>query len=531
MPKIPVYTNQEQINPGPLGEAARGAATSGYYRSNMIKSGFNALGEGAQAAYKKITEESPEDKEKAAEDLANNSADGSYLEADLAIKWQQMRDGSDPKKASGLAQKFIDEVATPAFEKYGEGVSTERGRNDLQKRKARMMEHLLLTTHADEVNLSQKAAVSGAQDAMNNRSRAVTTDPLSWQHSISEWKEDVVNLGLAADDRLRMETEGNKAIAAASFNSLLNSHPEVALEFAKKQTYGSIFNGDQYAEMQSQAEGAIVGQRKDVNATMDAEHKKLEADRDQEITKLNEGLEWNESTRNFDVPPDYFAKLKEIEKRSAAAGVPDPEKFEHYRSVARTMVQGSDLKHSDNLTLDVLHDKLHKGALTIEDIAAYQSKLTPSDQKYFIGKMHADEETKQRDKEADAFLQAKKKMFTFSDVTAMGEDPRGEDRYQDYRQDMLKQLDKFLEKGKTKEDWEAYVRSSFDAYRLPPLDLTEAIPLAPDIVAPVLPWEAALLKKVPGATTPAEAVKKLGIPEFDGTEDWDVYAKRVGIAP
>ncbi len=485
MPRLPIYNNQVELNPAPVARAANDAAQSGYYQGRALEQGFNDLARGITSVQNDMAQkQKAEEALKTTQEIGNLTVGMAQTQADLAVKWQDYLRTGDPNDPN-LYQKFMDEVATPAFDKLGENISTQKGNIYFQTHRAKAWASMYKSAATDTSKVNAEHAVNQVTTMSKSYSDAAYFDPTNWKDHVEQSDGAIDALadahGLPATKVEELKTKQHALIVTSATDGMIKQNPEEALKVLQEGTFNGFLDGKQTDAAIKKAEGAIRTQASDAKATDAAETKKKKLEGINALNELEGQVVIDPVDGHHTLPPDYFTKLNDI--RDKYGDVIDPGTFNaaiNWGAVElRRNKTKMDVSKSDPAKYKEMLEKATDGTLTREEVytARGNNFLSQKDFTFFkdwvgTGKNGGDSAQRTELKKINGITKMYKGYIDDS-VGDSFKDTWGKTRFSEFQSDMIEKWGEMKAAGKTEADFEEYVKRAIPLYTFKRSDVTD----------------------------------------------------------
>lgn len=469
MPKIPEYENQLFPNAAPLARAASSAEQSGYYRANMIRQGFNALGEGLNSAVSALTKQSQASNKLAEqEEVAGLTGSVAEANAGLTVAWQTKLASYDPGSGQDIGQDFIDKDFSETFDKIGENIQTEKGRQYFEKAKAHSFANFYTHTSADIANVKGKWGVDQANKIYTKGEDQIISDPTQWRTVIGQSRLAVDAMddahGFGALKKEELNTKWGHDFALAAAKQMIHDDAELGSEavrngdfdgfLSEKEQVGLMDAADKEAQHQSQAQ-----------LTRDtAEQNQRKRIAQQQLGELQASVPMNPDG-TFNVPADYTQKVEAIARVNKDALSPAEIRSAQNWAAVETRRANKSLKtvsHNDPDTDEKLFDKLMHHELTEQELddAKTAGKLTTETWKSYKKALLKPTAQNKELGQARGYVQRYTTMIGKTFPTA----DLGTATVAQYQEDMLAKFTEMRDQGMKVSDWQSWAQQQVPLY-------------------------------------------------------------------
>lgn len=461
MAKIPVYNNQLFPNPEPMARAASSAATYGYYRGRMIEGAWNNLGQGVQAAYSALTKKDTE-AQRAAEqdDIASLTEGVATANADLTTAWQTRAASYDPGDTEhDVQQDFFENDFNKRYDTFKP--QTEKGRQYLEKAKARSYAHFWTSTSADVANAKGKWGVDQANNIFTKNSTAIQADPSMWKSIVAQSDEAVNALddahGFGPVKKAELTTKWNHDYAITAAKQMIYDDAELGSEAINKGDFDQYISGSEKLMLMKEADKEAHSQHQ-AKLTEDASDLRAkERVAQQQINELQASVPMSADGK-LEIPKDYDTKLTAILRTNADALSPDAVRSARNWAAAnirRTLGHEKQVQHNDPDTDKALFNKQLDGTLTPGDVDEANAKGLITVETWKKYRKGLNDATKAQTK-AEAKVRGSLEKWTGLIAKTYPNNELAQQATSNYVEDMLHEWEDMQSKGKTFADLQQY---------------------------------------------------------------------------
>lgn len=474
MARIPVYNNTVFPDAGPMAEAARSAGFAGRQIGSSLQEGFNALESGVrsvQAGFEKRAKEKEE--HEARIEINNLTVAAAKLDAQLAVEWQQTLASADPNDPT-VAERFVNDRVTPAWEAIGANLKTERGRMHFATQRAQAWASAYKGAHSDQAAIAAQQAAQNVEDMGTLRSDAAYTQPATWQEQVAAMERDVdaiaeTNPGTTVVAREKLKDKLRKDIVEGALRKLIATNPDEALRAIEGGDFKGILSGE---EMGIQAERARSSKNSLDNdakqALKDAEQAKKDL-ATAEFDAIRAGVEFDPVTKTMKFPADYETRLRDWETKHGTYADGDKLRTEkNYIAVEKRRNPDDDVVSDPEVK-----ERLRKRALAGEDItddvrnARMMDLLDAEDTSTLLEWGKSNDNPKEDNKYLEGFLETQHSYIGVGRPGTQNKpinDAWAKSRIADYNKDMTKKYKEAKALGWTDEQFEEYAKKALPRY-------------------------------------------------------------------
>jgi hypothetical protein len=430
MPRIPQYTNQQNIDPSILVYAGQAAQRAGQAKAQAIEQSFDS---GRQAL--KVVEQHIERNE-----TGKLSADFATAQAELTAQWNEIAKKADPNDHA-VAERFMNDVVTPRLEGMGKDLLTAGAQDMHMKAAAGLKADLFAKSTADQATLAGNAAIVNLDTTMNQLSQTARIDPSSFKSALAMANLTTEGLvqayGLPRDKALQLGGRVREEIAKSAFFGMADKNPTAALDALNSGQFAEYFDGTTAKSMQSYAEQHQHAEAADARA-QEAEQKRQQKETyDDHMAKLQVAT-INPQTGQPQIPPGYFKQLANVGMMPQAEASSIRAMQEWGRTVLEDQAKGTpvftDANVYESFAQRMMLPAGDPNALEARDIYAARTAhiLNDKDTNFFLEaqkRLAADPGRQEAERQFNFFLSTQKNAFTGSNQFTGFRDPKGDAKY------------------------------------------------------------------------------------------------------